>query len=303
MHKPSRITDWCKIYSFKEISSAYSQRIRVRVNQQLMFSIYSSINRHVIVDLIGDSLSLLTSNRDGVTYDLRHKLNKLIEEIFDSPNKIHEAEDHTQLFRGVLGMIHLKGVTKPKKIKLSQLPLDLLQAAIQIPEETQLTPATSPGGSFTRVQELIDGYSIMITNKTNRTIPDKWIPGTMSKTAYKLLDRWARLAQAIGTLLERQEEVSVGFLFSSTERAMYKKSSEYGHVLLINPVIVGETRFLNYWDASNESFFEMAAVMVHELCHIDYPNHNEGYAGALTYAMGKVLNNQSLLKKVRKETR
>ena len=72
MHRPKLETPWCKVSTHKV--EGYGHKIRVRMNRQYMFDIYTSVNANITVDLIGtDSQTYLTSNRDGMNYEWQCK--------------------------------------------------------------------------------------------------------------------------------------------------------------------------------------------------------------------------------------
>ena len=307
MHKPKQETEWCKIYTHNQISSEYGYCIRVRMNQQYMFDVYTSVQAHICVDLNGtDSQEYLTSNRDGLNWKWHSKLQKLVEEIYENPNKIKETCDHITVYRGTDGRIDLD--TRPKrkgKLTLNTSPRsnDRVASFTNKGEPKQITPvALSAPRTYREVEKLIDGFDILIVNKTNKLVPDKWLPGSMTKTAYKLINRWIRLAQVVGGILGRTEEVSIGLVFCHSVRAMYKFHDEHKHMLLLNPVDISETRYTNHWRNDTASFFEMVCVMVHEMTHIEQGNHNDSFARDITYAMAKVMARSTLLNNVRKET-
>lgn len=310
MHKPRQETEWCKIYTHNQISSEYGYNIRVRMNQQYMFDVYTSVEAHICVDLNGtDSQEYLTSNRDQLNWKWSSKLQKLVEEIYENPNKIKETPEHITVYRGTDGRVRLNTKSKRKvQLAIVKIPSEAIatfsSGGYEPGVNEQLTPAASTAPrTYEEVEKLIDGFDILIVNKTNKDVPDKWLPGNMTRTTYKLLNRWIRLAQAVGDILNRTEEVSIGFVFSHTARAAYKFHTEHRHMLLLNPVDISETRYTNHWRNDTASFFEMVCAMVHEMTHIDYGNHNEGFASAITYAMAKVMARGALLDKVRKETK
>jgi hypothetical protein len=308
MHKPKRETPWCKVYTHNTITD-YSYGIRVRMNKQYMFDVYTSVNAHICVDLVGtDSKKYLTSNRDGLNWSWRNKLQKLVEEIYENPNKIKEVPDHVTVYYGTDGRIDLDKRKRKAKAKVTlntgATKVAALAGNYAPAEATQITPAISTAPrTYKEIEELIDGFDVIIVNQTNKDVPDKWLPGSMSKGSYKLLNRWIRLAQVVGGILGRTEEVSIGLVFSHEARAMYKYHDEHKHMLLLNPVNISETRFTNHWKKDAASFYEMVAAMVHEMCHIDHSNHNESFARDITYAMAKVMSKGGLLHKARMETK
>lgn len=310
MNKPKVETPWCKVYTHNQIGYEYSYEIRVRMNRQYMFNVYTSVQAHIVVDLNGtDSKEYLTSNRDGLNYIWRSRLQKLVEEIYENPNKIKEVCDHTVLYRGKAGRIALDSARRRKKISLNNTVVTAPTANAALfsegyaPSESSQINVPQIPRSFHEIEKLIDGFDVIVVNQTNKEIPDKWTPGKMSKTAYKLLNRWIRLIQVVGDILGRTEDVSIGLVFAHDTTAAYKYHSEHGHMLLVNPVKISETRFTNRWRSDNASFYEMVCAAVHEIMHIKQGNHNESFARDITYAMAKVMARGTLLDRVRKETR
>lgn len=304
-------TPWCKVYTARNIPE-YSAMIHVRMNGQLMFSMWSSFNHHVIVDLEGDSLSHLTANRDSLRWTYRSKLEKLTQEIYSNPNKIKPTDDFTTVWHGTEGLVRFDP-DKPRKVSKIGFATDTVKrptnkavakdlvAALK-GCDTQLKPVFE-AKTIEEIQDLIDGHDVVIVNQTNKEVPRKWLPGHMNAHAYKLLNRWIRVVQLAGSILGRNEEVSIGWVFSHEARALYKYSSKHGHMILINPVMVKDTRFTNYWDNSTSSFYELVAAAIHEICHIDNDCHNDAFARDLTYATAKVFSQATRLKKVKTQTK
>lgn len=313
MGRARKETPWCKVYVNKgpeeDEGHYWGHYIRVRMNRQFMFKIYTSVSAHVTVDILGtDSQEYLTSNRDGMNWTWRAKLEKLVEELFENPNKIKEAPDHVTLYCGRDGVINLNSGQRKKRAKIAlggQTAAPKRSAAISAHEPQQSTNITGPAApkSFEEVKDLIDGYDLLVVNKTNKEIPERFLPGQMKPNHYKTMNRWIRIVQTCGEILGRTEEVRVGWVFAHDARAMWKYHNTYGNMILVNPVTIRATRFINYWKGDKKSFYEMVAVAIHELVHIDRPNHNEGFAADITYALGKVMAQLPTLEKVRKETR
>jgi len=309
-HKPKAETPWCKIYTAN--NTGYMDKVYVRMNGQLMFSVYSRVeNVNVIVDLQGESLEYLTSNRDGLNYLWNSKLQALIQELFENPNKIKQAEDHTTVWRGTKGLLRFEGEQKPAKMKLNQPMLArptsttaALDIASAIPNRNQVKPLYE-AKTEKEIKTLIDGYDVVVVNRTNQPIPEKFIPGQMSKHAYAVLNRWIRVVQAAGIILDMSQAVCIGFVFSGTARAAHKYTEEFGHMILVNPINVNEkeTRFVNQWNNSTASFSEMVGAAVHELTHIGNSNHNAEFATSLTYDIPKVMSRTTILNKIKKDTK
>jgi len=304
-NKAKAETDWCKVYTHRNIPE-YGPRIHIRMNKQLMHSLYTSFNCHIVVDLEGKSLDFLTSNRDGLGWQYREKLNKLIQELYEDPNKIKPADDTTTVWRGTKGLVNLGSERKVSKIGLStpvlSRPRTNIAALALVSAPTQVRPLFE-ARTIAEIKTLIDGHDVVIVNQTNQPIPKKWIPGYMNKHAYRLLNRWIRVVQICGQILDRAEEVSVGWIFSHEALAAHKYTQEHGHMILLNPVKLGETKFTNYWDNSSAKFYDMVASAIHEICHIDHGSHNTDFASAITTALGKVMCRPTLLKNVKTQTK
>jgi hypothetical protein len=318
MHRPKLETPWCKVYTHKVNDMGkteygyetrlYGHKIRVRINQQYMFNIYSSVDAHITVDIIGNSQEYLTSNRDGMNVNYRWKLQKLVEELYENPNTIKEVAEKVEIYEGQEGKINLDRLIPKRKVALGAKPpkvgVNDPSVAGMKPGPRQSIPAEGHRFSqeFKTVKELIEGYDLVVANSTSKAIPAKWIPGRMNKTASKLMNQWIQVLQTVGLILGRTEEITPGWTFDSDARASCQYHPEYGHMVLLNPVKVGETKFTNYWSSCVGSFYEMVAVAVHELTHIDQRNHSEGFARDITYSMGKVMAQSALLEIVRKQT-
>jgi len=322
MHKAKLETPWCKVYTHKVDDRGkdeygyedrlYGYGIRVRMNRQFMFSMYSSVSKHITVDLVGcDSKDYLTSNRDGMNMGYHYKLQKLVEELYEDPKIIKDTTEKVEMYEGTEGKIGLKVADSKPKRKVA-LGIKPTMVGINDPSVAGLTPTIERQLAHTgkhsieyvsvSVKELIEGYDLVVSNSTSRVIPDKWLPGGMNKTASELMNKWIRVLQTVGLVLERTEEITPGWTFDSEAAASFTFHPEYGHMLLLNPVDIGEKVFTNAWKGGVGSFYKMVVVAVHEITHIDQRNHNEGFARDFTYNMGKVMAQWPLFDIVRKET-
>jgi len=319
MHKAKLETPWCKVYTHKVDDRGkneygyegrlYCHRIRVRMNRQFMFSMYSSVSKHITVDLVGcDSKDYLTSNRDGMNVNYRYKLQKLVEELYEDPKVIKDTAEKVEMYEGTDGKIELATKSKPKlKVALGVKPPmvginDPSVAGKKATIERQLAPTGKHSMEFVSAKELIEGYDLVVSNSTSKAIPAKWLPGSMNKTASKLMNRFIRTLQMVGLVLERTEEITPGWTFDSAATACCTFHPEYGYMILLNPVNIGEKAFTNAWKGDVGSFYKLVVVAVHEITHIDQRNHNEGFARDFTYNMGKVMAQWPLFDIVRKET-
>ena len=310
LHRPKLTTDWCKVYTYKDAGWGYEAR--VRINGQYMFNVYTSVDTHVIVDLNGTkSTDYFTSNRDSLNSEWRSKLQKLLEEIYENPKAIKEDDEQINLYSGTDGRVVLERRKPTRKAALSATPtigtgskndssMDGYKPSL--PQQSMLAPELRGKTEYRKVEELIDGFDVAVVNCTSKAIPQKWIPGHMNGSIGKLLNRWVRVLQVCGLILERTEEFTPGWIFSKDTRAQYRHNPEYGHMIQLNPVDILETKFKNHWKNDVGSFYEMVAVAVHELTHIDQRNHNNGFARDITYSLGKVMAQQGLLEIIRKET-
>jgi len=312
LHRPKLTTDWCKVYTHKADGN-YACQIRVRINRQYMFNIYTSVDAQIIVDLIGsDSQAYLTSNRDGMNYEWKDKLQKLVEELYQNPNAIKAVDEVVELYCGTDGKIDLETKkVKKARVKLGAPPpvrsvndpsVDGMNPTIG--QQSAITAENKGSVEFKTAKELIDGYDIVVSNATSKKIPEKFIPGKMNKPMSKLMNRWIRVLETVGLILGRTEEVCPGWTFDSGARAMYRHHPQFGHMILLNPVDIMETKFVNYFKGKSdlEIFYEIVCVAVHEITHIDQRNHNNGFAADITYSMAKVLTQWHLLEIVRLET-
>lgn len=319
MHKAKLETPWCKVYTHKVDDMAeskyggmckvYGHKIRVRINRQYMFSMYTSVDAHITVDIVGaNSKDYLTSNRDGMNLNYRYKLQKLVEELYQNPNTIKDTVEKVDIYEGTEGKVDFERASK-KKVALGIKPpmVGINDPSVKgfnptLPRQSVPTEDNRLKQTFASVKELIEGYDIVVANSTSKDIPAKWIPGEMNKATSKLMNRWIRVLQTVGLILERTEEITPGWTFSSEVRASYQYHPKYGHMVLLNPVDVSETKFTNYWNSGVSGFYEMVVVAVHELTHIDQRNHSDGFARDFTYSMGKVMAQWTLFDIVRKET-
>lgn len=331
--KPKAQLDWADIYVHRKDDSKYSYKTRVRINGQFMFDVWSDACRHVTVEIRGsDSQKFLTANRDGLTYKYREKLTKFIAQLFQDPRKIQETErDEIDIYRGSDGKLRLPRKRKVRKLSIGKkrpkparpvAPKAIAAEAATvgpaaIGEDCGIGHKTAPitqgeflppaefDWAFTEIplEVVRDGLDVIVINNLNRDVPDKYLPGTMSNYAAKLLKRWIELLKFCAPLCGVEEDVTVGWIFNMNTRAEYRYHPDHGHMVLLNPISVKETRITQFWANNRPAFYKLVSSVVHELTHFEVNGHGEYYAVKFTHNIAKVMKEYPRLEEIRLSTR
>jgi len=303
--KPKATQDWCKVYVSKKDDTEFPYAIRVRINGQMMFSVWSDVRKHITIELEGPSSKYLTANRDGLNYTYGDKLTKLIAQIFADPSKItSEEKDEIILFRGTLGTLSLghkaAALTSFPTVNTATLHgvLPFIGGAHHSHSENDKLNVPFDE-TIRNIEKLRAGHDLVVLNNLNRPVPAKYLSDTMSMGAAKLLTRWIEILKWAAPLCNIQGDIIPGWVFSTTARALYRQDANSTMVLL-NPIKVDGNRLRTYWGDTAASFYELVSTAVHELTHFHWDYHGEGFAASLTSNMGRVLSRVAELELMRK---
>lgn len=314
---PVNVQDWCAIHVCDD--SKLENGVKVRINGQYMFSTWTSVNKAILVELTGSSLTYLTSNRDGLQYDYANKLSKLVEQMLRDPEALFDTEsDVIEFFEGDMGPAHNETDTTTRAVAKLVTGKALDKRENFSVELTEAPPADTDGGyepvgygsdRFNVAKEadtvrenrkvLTGRNDVVIMNKTNKPIPEKYTVEGMRPMEWRLLARWTRIVQACAAILGVRRTIRTGWIFSVTARAAYKRNTRVGSLVLLNPCVLDGNGWRKGFDTSRDSFYELVSLAVHELTHVTHSYHDEAYAGALTDNMAKVFANLATVNKAK----
>lgn len=314
---PASIQEWATIHVLD--NSDLENDVKVRINGQFMFTSWSNFPKVILVELTGSSLEYLTSNRDGLQYQYRDKLTKLIEAMLKDPDALEDTDlDVIELYAGDLGAAYdgdgSKGTgAKDRGISTTKLPdtvkvFGTLEGAA-VGDSGEVEPTSryddTTGDETREPQEKgaprykVSGNDLVILNKTNKPIPHKYTVSGMRPMEWRLFAKWTRIVNACATILGIRRTLRTGWIFSIKAQAAYKRNAVYGSLVLLNPCKLEGSEWRKGFDTGKDSFYELVSLAVHELTHITHSYHDEDYAAKLTENMAKIFANMAIINKAK----
>ncbi|MBW2672190.1 MAG: hypothetical protein JRD89_02085 [Deltaproteobacteria bacterium] len=301
--KRRRDLGWAVVYTNK----TFPGRLIVRIDGMPMFSRYVSHDRCVVVEVDRSSGEALTSNRDGLTWEYRQKLDAFVEQLV--VDKVSALRDHPKTTYH-----HFDG--ERQQCASTAVMQDLVSAAYAtMPKPPVADPAEgetlsvdqqvgyddNPSFAETaiRMERGRCGYEFIVKNNTNLTVPDHFLPFYFSAYSSKLVSVWIKCLLELHELFGHKDSFAVGFLLDDIREAECEVTEEYGRVYYINPAVIVEqvcsrSRSLKKrWLFNNAGKYQLLAVAVHEFVHgFGYGVHDEGYANQMTNMVGTAFANK-----------
>jgi hypothetical protein len=294
----------------------------VRINGIPMFTQYVSVDRCVVVELVGISSEVLTSNRDGLVNPYREELSAFTTEIAvdkrsalkaKKPKYARFAGDRLSHVRVERDQVELSVVDLVDPIPAA--PEDLQDGNSPVAEGININNGEEvhepsyhenshegpPSGS--RVAAYIEpprvvatlGHEFIIKNETELVVPRYYRPDTGEFSGYsrKLVRMWGRMMVELHRMFDFEAEFAVGFIFDASTEAEYEDGI-YGKVYYLNPATIVEQS--STYSKSFAKRFKLTerdrilAIAAHEFVHgLGYGWHDESYANKLTDVLGKVM--------------
>jgi hypothetical protein len=262
----------------------------VRIGGLPMFVERTDYRRTLVLELQGQSGTLLTANRDGLRYPHSTHLRELITQMaVDRRSALKREEPVYTRFAG-------PKLQRPKKPENHEdiTPENTAVAYVTAARATATSPA---GGIAVEPKGRIDapsilGHEFIIKNCVRRRLPRGFDPENLplDKHAHWLAKAWAGCLLELHELHEVDQSFSVGFVFSEDVEAEFERSPEYGSVYYLNPSVIGKRSISRRWKKVDRG--QIAAVAAHEFVHggLGLKYHGEDYADRLTHVMGIVLS-------------
>lgn len=306
-------------------SSQKSSYMYVRTKGLYMFSRYiGEVPGHILAELTGPSIELLTANRDGFRdYTTARGIESWAEKF---------AKDTMSALKNKAGMIRKKylGTGKfrakrvesalleeigPSTTKLSESSVDRVTEALseyaKFEQERGAAAdiVSSPGASMiaamldqryrgashieAAIKQLVWQPDFFLINEIeDYKVPKKFFPETMTPRVHKLIKSWTELCRYVMMQLGSTEPFGVGFVFSHTMGAAALPDEDDDNKtswLMINPFKNVYDRDA-IWSPSQEDDLKwLYAAAIHECTHIadDMQYHDESFAAALTRNMAR----------------
>jgi hypothetical protein len=264
-----------------------------RINGQMMgvMSLPGTIKDYIVIDVVGDSTHYLTANRDQLIHEKRCELRAFIEELYRDPRAAVKLDTPTSVMLvGSKGMLPV-GVTDEDRAARVQ----------QIMDNPELLESILKARTETSAQAVHDGFTMMVNNDTNKTIPTKWMPGMWNKHAIKLMTRWTSIILLVGDIIGYKGDIMPGWVFSTDSIATWTKKTK---TMSLNPVFIdAETgKMTNRYKFDNFGFIKMVTCCIHEYVHaMGYDYHDTDFLEVYEACTEAVMNNWSRIVKLRRK--
>lgn len=300
LRKGSRRTEfeWGVVYTNKTMPG----KLLLRVNGLPMAIKPISYQKGmVLIELVGASTSVLTSNRDGLVSKHQYQLDEFIAKIAvdtrsafrDRKREIQREQHDGYLLAGY--------PVKSEDVKPEEIGHDfdyVLAARVAAnvnagnSSDSKETPITTAS-----VRKLLHPR-FHIYNEIGGVIPSWFKPGSFSDNSRRLASNWISLMVELAVLTKSTEPFAVGFCFSGEMEGAHERHDNQ-RVLYVNPATLvekdGKPRQLKVrWKFDNSGNYRLLALACHEWIHfMGKSTHDEEYASEFTDLMAKVMENRT----------
>lgn len=310
LKKGSRRRDlgWAVIYTNK----SFRHRLVVRIDGMPMFSRYVNLDRCVIVEVKRSSGKALTSNRDGLVSDYRHKLEAWVDELTvdrsralrDVPITTYHHFEGDRQYGGansepIRDLVAAAYATPPQPAPVNQAENT---PTLAVDQEVNYDEGPSFVDSATHLERPAFAqrghctFEFIVKNNTGLQVPDHFLPFGFSVYSKKLVSVWVKCLLELHRMFNFEATFAVGFILDDEREAEHEKTDKYGQVYYINPAVVvsqisSNSRSLKKrWKFNNAGNYAVLAAAVHEFVHGQgHSPHDEGYAGRLTDKLAVVM--------------
>jgi len=299
-----RSMKWADLYIDRENHSYY---MSVRINGQWMFNDFMSDAREfgtLMLEVHGDSVDVLTSNRDGLKGEHKTNLRALVNEFVTETRSAMEPERVIvkERFTGV-------GKVAVSKTKAAEKVIEYMQELEEKPyyeregvtnEEVvdaivdRLPEANVTSVDIDRVVETVERGSYWDHEDRFSFIgfqPDFHVIYEEGSTAGKKLEKymtwpsvlslakaWTEVLKQVLLDIEEYIEFNVGFDFSQTQAASYRRV-DGEHYFYLNPnLLLSDCQGKPHWRHQRTLLREdLVLKAIHEIAHVYVSDHVEDY--------------------------
>ena len=251
--------------------------VLIRVNGILMHTRYVGdlkTNNTFVIELLGDTQSLLSGNRDGLEYSFRRSIDAAIDKIIINPKSLSNELVVAQIdkYAGI-------DIGFNTSCEISEMISDCTECGITNFIKAQKLVAIKKFDFAEELQLIMNhnnenigplGYEFVV-KRNGKKKPNLKIDG---KRAQTILNYWTNTVLKFCKDNDYKSNIGVGFTFS--EHAIAELSIiEDKYYFLVNPNHIGKT------SGSTELGIELFNVVAHEFTHIYYADHNENFSSRL----------------------
>lgn len=319
-----RSMDWADVYLDKGVHSYHAC---VRISGQWMFDEWMS-NMYefgkIVLEVHGDSLEVLTSNRDSLKGEYARKFRKLMAE-FATETK--SALEPTRVivrerFTGT-GKVAVDSEKMEKKMREYLVGLstradrdEVIDGVIDRLPEENLTSV-----DIDRVTETVermtgnvwdhedrfkfigfqpDFHLIYDKKQKGKSTIDRFMRGS---NAGKLANAWAEVLKQVLLDIESYIEFNVGFNFSITSTASYEMIDGEPYFYLNPQLLLSDCEGSPKWYSTSKSFLREDLILkaIHEIGHHQKESHNEDFILHIEWIRARTWKSLSIYPKIIKE--
>ena len=276
--------------------------IHVRVNGVTMFSQYvTAIDKQVVVELDGDTRSMLTSNRDGLRYQpYGNDLAKVVAAVTVDPRSFDRKKAERQLFPGTMAKCFsqvLLEIRRTASVPVQPAIVSFFQDAVQarvgqgvayaaaVRDVMANTAATEVEREGLRqigeaVLERIESknfatdFVVNLEGTELRAVPRNMRPATMSRKHRQLAQLWKRLLDHVIDSNGLALPYRVGFTLDPEKEACFVRPE--GDSSAPADILVRPDAFLNI-ASRRERVHALLVTACHEVAHASESGHNEWF--------------------------
>jgi hypothetical protein len=270
----------------------------IRVGGVPMFSERGERGTTVILDLIGDTKSILTSNRDGLRYRYDMLLSEFIKSLSTNKRKALQENvvEYVEYGNTVLSVRNERTVTEDVREvppqEFNQAALIAADAERKVASDNFIPlPSSDVSATFERGDNEA-GTKFVIRNETGMKLDRSYYPQSFGKRSKRLLEEWTNAILKVHKILGISDSFAIGFVFSEDASALYENRDGI-KTYYVSPVSVDKCGSFRTMRSKRLDRHDLLSYATHEVLHGQgYDYHDENFAAALTYAMAKVLRNK-----------
>ncbi len=278
--------DWATIYT----NNSWPNQLICRVNGLPMFSKPIHHKGCVLLEITKPSLEVLTSNRDGLTYEAQNDLDNFLADIatntrkaFKEPKRVEKVAYPGYLLTGF--QVSQEVAADPIEVGESQETVLVARLAANSGSLT----GTEEGEALTPKQIMtVFRPKFHIRNELEGKIPAYFRdPQQFSANSKRLISSWISLLVELAVLAKCDKPFSVGFCFDEDARGLHEHNGEES-IIYVNPLSVSKQenrprQLKSYWAFNAAGNYELLSLALHEMTHhLTDDDHSELYANRLT---------------------
>lgn len=303
---------------YKKLSDQTKYYGSLRVNGLHMFEFYLGESKHeLIIELTGYSIEYLTTNRDGLRGDWRHKIEKACQEYILNSSK--GSKSKIRLFKGELSRYSETTLTtvienlnenisaalsfgEPHKIdsifnEAKEQSPDLVEAIEKLYAITKNKVDNREYWLPLTIKDagLVHHYFVE-TRGNYRKLPPKWEPGNFRASQKTVLELWSKILQMVlADAGKFGTEFNVGYVLDDGSEgdvvlANFREREDKSFLFLLNPKKYGdEKRLPIHRKRRLELILWLLNLAIHEVTHaLGSDLHNENFIKTENYLKAKV---------------